>query len=160
MKSPLVITSTIESFDVSQILINSGSSCDIMYFYLFEKMVIERGSLQKYKGSNLHVFKRTNTHSRGYIELMVLVSKGKEILTVNSQFLPIHCRSIYSCILERSFPAMLDVVASLTHLKQKYHNLQENRTSSIALMKGKKESIKLSSETKEMVYPWRSTRHP
>lgn len=35
---PLVITTTVSHFDVSQILTDGGSFCDIMYSKLFEKV--------------------------------------------------------------------------------------------------------------------------
>lgn len=42
---PLVITSTIRHFDVSRILIDGGSSGNIMYSKLFDKMGHDRGNL-------------------------------------------------------------------------------------------------------------------
>lgn len=41
----LVITSIIMHFDVSKSLIDGGSSCDMMYFEMFEKIVLDRGKL-------------------------------------------------------------------------------------------------------------------
>lgn len=45
---PLVIIDIVGQFNVSQILINDSSSCNIMYSKLFEKMGLERGSLWSY----------------------------------------------------------------------------------------------------------------
>lgn len=42
---------------------------------------------------------------------------------MNSQFLVIHCKSVYNYILGRPFAVALDVVASLVHLKLFFHNL-------------------------------------
>lgn len=46
---PLVIIDMVGQFNVSQILINDSSSCNIMYSELFEKMGLERGSLWSYE---------------------------------------------------------------------------------------------------------------
>lgn len=45
---------------VSQILINGGSSCDIMYLELYEKTSLDKGILCPYEDSYLHAFNGTN----------------------------------------------------------------------------------------------------
>lgn len=50
---PLVIISMVIHFDVSQTLIEGESSCDIMYYELFESMGLNRGNLWSYDGSEL-----------------------------------------------------------------------------------------------------------
>lgn len=44
---------------------------------------------------------------------------------VNLQILVVFCKSIYHCIIGRSFAETLDVVASPIHLKMKYHNIYD-----------------------------------
>lgn len=124
MKFPLVITTTIRQFDVSQILIVGGSSCDIMYSKLFKKMNLERGNLLPCEGSNLQAFNGTTTCPWGYVEMVISVDDRKDVRSVIFKFLIVSCKSIHNCILERLFVVMLDVVASPIHLKIKYHNLQ------------------------------------
>lgn len=60
---PLVITTTVWKIDVSRISIDGGSSCDIIYSKMFEKMGMESASLWSYEGSDLQVFNWTTTFS-------------------------------------------------------------------------------------------------
>lgn len=50
---PIVIIATIGKFDISQILTDGGSSYDIMYSELFEKMNLNRSNLLPYECSYL-----------------------------------------------------------------------------------------------------------
>lgn len=77
-----------------------------------------------YESSNLQAFNGTTTLPLGYIEVMVSLGNGRDIWTVNAQFLINPRRSFYSCILGRAFLTMLDIVASLVHLKLNYYNMQ------------------------------------
>lgn len=63
-----------------------------------------------------------------HVELIVFVGSVKDIRAVISQFLVVLYVSVYNCILGWPFTAMLDVVASLIHLKLKYHNIQGEST--------------------------------
>lgn len=76
---PLVIIAIMRQFDVFHILIDGGSSCDIMYSKLFGKMGIDIWSLWPYKGSNLQAFNGFVTCPRGYIELMISIGNGKDL---------------------------------------------------------------------------------
>ncbi|MCI87327.1 hypothetical protein A2U01_0108609, partial [Trifolium medium] len=42
--------------DVSRILIDQGSSCDVMYQVLFEKLGLKRKDLSSYEGADLQGF--------------------------------------------------------------------------------------------------------
>lgn len=81
---PLVITATISDFDVSQILIDGGNSCDIIYSELFEKIGLNKENSRTNEGSDLKAFNNITTHPWGYIELMIIVGKGKDVRTIDS----------------------------------------------------------------------------
>lgn len=49
----LVIITNIANFDVSRVLIEGGSSCDIMYVDLFEKIGSKKENLFSHEGSYL-----------------------------------------------------------------------------------------------------------
>lgn len=50
---PLVIIEIIKIFDMPKIFINGGSSCDIMYVELIEKLGLKREKMWLYEGSDL-----------------------------------------------------------------------------------------------------------
>lgn len=56
---PLVIMTIMGQFDIPQIFINEGSSCDILYLLLFEKMGLDWESLIPYDDSDLQEFNGT-----------------------------------------------------------------------------------------------------
>lgn len=56
---PLVIITTIGQLNASRVLIDGGSSCEIIYLSLFEKMYLDRGGLIPYKGLDMQEFKVT-----------------------------------------------------------------------------------------------------
>lgn len=64
-----VVTTIIFIVDVSMILIDGGSSYDIMYSHLFVKMGLKKEKLWPYEGSDLQVFNKIITCLWGYIEL-------------------------------------------------------------------------------------------
>lgn len=80
-------------------MIDNDNTCDIIYSDMFEIMNLERGSLYPDEGSYLQAFNRMSIRSWGYIELAVSVGEGKDIQTINFQFLVVPYRSVYNCIL-------------------------------------------------------------
>lgn len=70
-----------------------------------KKMGLEQGSLIPHDGLDLQEFNGTKTRPWGYVELMVSVGEDKDIRSINTHFLVIHCKSFYNCILWRLFTA-------------------------------------------------------
>lgn len=52
----LVIMETMDNFDVSRILIDEGSSCDIIYVELFKKLGLKKEKMSPYTGCDLQAF--------------------------------------------------------------------------------------------------------
>lgn len=119
---PMVIMENMANFDVSRILIDEGNSYDIMYAKHFEKLGLKREVLSSYVASNLQDFNKMTTRPWGYKCLMVTLEEGRDTRTTILKFLVISCKSVYKCILIRPFTMKLNIVASLVHLKTKYHN--------------------------------------
>lgn len=138
----LVMITTIVNFDVSRVLINGGSSCNIMYSNLFDKMGLEKEKLWPYEGSILQDFNNTTTRLLGYVKLMVTLGEGQDTITIYSQFMLVPCKSVYNYILGRSFTTTLDALASLVHLKPKYHNINDELTMISANLYGEKKIYK------------------
>lgn len=75
------------NFNVSKISIDKGSSCDIMYAKLFEKIELKRKKLWPYEGVDLQALSNTITRPWGYIELMVTLGKERDTNMIDLQFL-------------------------------------------------------------------------
>lgn len=57
---------------------------------------------------------------------MVSLGEGKNGRCANIYFLVVLCGSVFNDILERSFLAALDVVASMVYLKVKYYSSDDS----------------------------------
>ncbi|MCI74187.1 hypothetical protein A2U01_0095451, partial [Trifolium medium] len=61
------------NFEVRRILVDPGSSVDIMYAYTFETIQLNERNLTPYMGSDLQDFNGTTTKPWGYVDLIVTV---------------------------------------------------------------------------------------
>lgn len=68
---------------MSRILIYNGSSCDIMYAELFEKLGMKKEKLWPYAGSNLQPLNDKIIHHMGYIELLVTFGEERDTKLVD-----------------------------------------------------------------------------
>ncbi|XP_058758369.1 uncharacterized protein LOC131631595 [Vicia villosa] len=118
---PLLIRARMANFDVRRILVDQGSSVDIMYSQLFKTLHLNDSHLTPYVGSDLQGFNGTVTKPWGFVELIVSIGSAETTKAVKVQFLVIDYPSIYQCILERPTLAELIAVPSTVHLKLKYY---------------------------------------
>lgn len=98
------------------------SSCDMLYIRIFERLGLRGRNLKSYKGVILVAFNESFILTCGTIELSVSFEERKGEQPMNVCFLVIPYENVYNDILERSFLAILNALASLIYLKMKYHN--------------------------------------
>jgi hypothetical protein len=88
---PISVIAAIANYDVSRILIDQGSSCDIMYNELFTKFRIEPDRLKPYHGGALSAFNDSPTQPIGSVTLPVMFQKeGDHTLNNLRVFINIH----------------------------------------------------------------------
>jgi len=68
-------------WDVKRVLIDPGSSTDILYYDTFKKMGLDLEQLQPYKGT-LAGFTSEQVHVRGYITLKTFFGTDSQAKTV------------------------------------------------------------------------------
>jgi hypothetical protein len=120
---PLIIIATIANADISRILIDQGSSSDIMYSELFTRLRIKEGWLQPYHGGPLAAFNGSITQPIGSIILPIMFKKEGDLAyarTIQIRFPVLPCESNYNCILRRTTLKLLGEVSSTIHLKLRY----------------------------------------
>ncbi|MCH90334.1 hypothetical protein A2U01_0011248, partial [Trifolium medium] len=66
---PLLVRASMANFDVHRILVDEGSSYDIMYTSLFRVLGLEREHLSPYVGSDLQDFNGSTSRPWGYVDL-------------------------------------------------------------------------------------------
>ncbi|XP_058741598.1 uncharacterized protein LOC131613981 [Vicia villosa] len=118
---PLLVRARMANFDVRRILIDEGSSVDIMYSHLFKTLKLDDSHLTPYVGSDLQGFNGTTTKPWGYVELIVIFGEGEASRQVKTRFLVIDCKTLYNCITGQPTLAELTIVPSTVHLKIKFY---------------------------------------
>ncbi|GAU10340.1 hypothetical protein TSUD_418960, partial [Trifolium subterraneum] len=118
---PLLVRAKMANFDVRRILVDQGSSCDIMYSGLFKVLQLTEENLVPYVGSDLQGFNGSMTKPWGYVDLIVTFGENKAMKSVKVKFLVVDCPSLYNCIIGRPTLAELFAVSSTIHLKLKYY---------------------------------------
>ncbi|CAJ2674684.1 unnamed protein product [Trifolium pratense] len=118
---PLLIRVDMANMDVRRVLVDQGSSCDIMYSQLFNTLQLDETYLTPYFGSDLSGFNGATTKPWGYVDLLVTVGSEETAKTIKVKFLVVDCPSLYQCILGRPAIADLMAVPSTAHLKMKYY---------------------------------------
>ncbi|KAK2409752.1 hypothetical protein QL285_045156 [Trifolium repens] len=120
---PLLVQARMANFDVRRILVDQGSSCDIVYSGLFKTLQITEKNLKPYVGADLQGFNGATTKPWGYTDLIVTFGEGEATKSINVQFLVVECPSLYNCIIGRTTLADLFAVSSTIHLKMKYYTV-------------------------------------
>ena len=97
---PLVIMLNIEGFNTKRILVDNGSSADIIYFPAFQQLKLDEKRLRPF-GSSLVSFSGDRVYPKGIITLTVIVGTHPRQLTRQLDFLVIDCPSSYNVIIGR-----------------------------------------------------------
>lgn len=109
------------NFDVCRILVDIGSSVDIMYSQLFKTPQPNESHLTPYARSYFQGFNGTTNKPWGYVELLITFGEKEAVRQVKICFLAINYGSLYDCVLGRPTQAELTSVPFTVPLKMKYY---------------------------------------
>ncbi|GAU22037.1 hypothetical protein TSUD_309410 [Trifolium subterraneum] len=84
---PLLVRADMANFDVRRILVDSGSSCDIMYAHLLRTLQLDESHLTPYLGSDLQGFNGATTKPWGYVDLIVTFGHNETAKSIKVKFL-------------------------------------------------------------------------
>ncbi|GFZ19296.1 hypothetical protein Acr_28g0000010, partial [Actinidia rufa] len=118
----LVISAVIANFNVQRILIDSGSSADILFISAFEKMKFGLDKLHPFH-SPLIGFGGNTTQPLGWINLPITLGTEPHQTTVWQDFIVVDCPSPYNAILGRPTLGGIKAITSTYHLKMKFPTL-------------------------------------
>ncbi|XP_075644249.1 uncharacterized protein LOC142615385 [Castanea sativa] len=116
---PLVITLTIEGFNTKRILIDNGSSADIMYLPAFQQLKLDPKRLRPFD-SPLVSFSGDKVYPRGIVTLKVTIGTYPKQQTRQLDFLVVDCPSAYNVIIGRPTLNRWKAVTSTYCLKVKF----------------------------------------
>ncbi|GFY89059.1 hypothetical protein Acr_06g0009990 [Actinidia rufa] len=115
----LVVSAVIANFNVQRILIDNGSSADILFISAFEKMKIRLDKLHLFH-TPLTGFGGNTTHPLGWINLPITLGTEPHQTTVWQDFIVVDCPSPYNAILGRPTLGGIKAITSTYHLKLKF----------------------------------------
>ena len=117
--NPLVILLKIENFNVHCVLIDNGSSADIIYLSTFQQMKIDKEKLWPFN-SPLVSFSGDKVYPKGIVTLTIvartLLNQVKNII----DFLVVDCPSSYNVIIGRPALNKFKAVTSTYYLNMKF----------------------------------------
>ncbi|XP_057484602.1 uncharacterized protein LOC130770973 [Actinidia eriantha] len=96
----LVVTAVIANFNIQRILVDNGSSTDILFISAFNKMKMGLDKLHPFH-SPLVGFGGNTTHPLGWIKLPVTLGVEPHQITLWQDFIVVDCPSPYNAILGR-----------------------------------------------------------
>ncbi|XP_075663414.1 uncharacterized protein LOC142633001 [Castanea sativa] len=97
---PLVITLTIEGFNTKRVLVDNGSSANIMYLPAFQQLKLDPGRLRPFD-SPLVSFSGDGVYPKGIVSLKVTIGAYPKQQTRQLDFLVVDCPSSYNVIIGR-----------------------------------------------------------
>ena len=116
---PLVIMLMIEGFSIKRILVDNGSSMDIIYLSAFQQLKVAPERLHPFD-SSLVSFSRDRVYPKGIMTLSVIVGAYPKRLTRQLDFLVVDCLFSYNMIIERPTLNCWKVATSTYCLKVKF----------------------------------------
>ena len=115
----LVVSIRIEYYNMHRVLVDNGSSADILYYPAFQQMGIGRERLIL-MNAPLVGFGGTRVLPLGAITLSVVVGNYPQQIAKNVTFLVVNCSSAYNAILGRPTLNSWKAVTSTYHLMIKF----------------------------------------
>ena len=116
---PLVIMLMIKGFNARRILINNGSSADIIYLSAFQQLKVDPKRLRPFK-SPLVSFSGNWVYPRGIVTLTVTAGSYPLQITKQLDFLVVDCLSSYNVIIGRPTLNHWKAATSTYYLKVKF----------------------------------------
>ncbi|VFQ97957.1 unnamed protein product [Cuscuta campestris] len=117
---PLVITMDINGVDVARVLVDTGSSVNILYLETFQKLRLCRTQLEPLK-TPLSGFTGDTVEAEGSIVLPVELGSGEKTVWKKMRFIVVDIKCVHNVILGRPGINRVGAVISMHHLCMKFH---------------------------------------
>ncbi|VFQ69442.1 unnamed protein product [Cuscuta campestris] len=117
---PLVITMDINGVDVARVLVDTGSSVNILYLETFQKLRLCRTQLEPLK-TPLSGFTGDTVEAEGSIVLPVELGSGEKTVWKKMRFIVVDIKCVHNAILGRPGINKVGAVISMPHLCMRFH---------------------------------------
>jgi len=115
----MVITTTIANWKVHKILIDQGSSADVLYWLTFLKLDVPESAIQAYSKPLLS-FAGQKVLSRGFIDLLTTFGIGQSYRTLTVRYILVDADTTYNVLIGRRTLNQLGAIVSTPHMAMKY----------------------------------------
>jgi len=115
----MVITIEIENYVVKKVLVDQGSSVDILYWATYQKLQLPNTAMVPYD-ELIYGFSGEKVSTRGYIDLHTVFRDGAQTKAIPIRFLIVDAPMSYNVLLGRPSLNTLGVVVSTPHLAMKF----------------------------------------
>jgi len=119
---PVVISVVTAGKKVHRVLVDQGSSADVMFLSTFKKLRLSPDLLRPYRGC-LYGFADNQVEVRGYLELRMTFTDGEASRTESIRYLVVNTHSAYNILLGRPALNRINAVSSTRHMKMKLPDL-------------------------------------
>jgi len=119
---PVVILIVTARRKVHRVLVDQGSSTDVMFWTTFNKLHFSPDMLRPYTGC-LYGFAGDEVEVRVHLELMNTFTDGTVSRTENMRYLVVNAPSAYNMLLGRPTLNRMEAVSSTRHMKMKLPDL-------------------------------------
>ncbi|XP_014499024.1 uncharacterized protein LOC106760107 [Vigna radiata var. radiata] len=116
---PMVITARIAEYDVSKVLIDQGSSVNILYWTTFQKMALAEEAITPFH-EQIVGFAGERVDTRGYLDLRTRLGTGDQSKKICVRFLLVEANTSYNAILGRPCLNAFGAIVSTPHLAMKF----------------------------------------
>ena len=133
----IVVSLRVEEYNMHRVLVDNGSSADILYYPAFQQMRIDRKRLVP-TNAPLVGFGGSRVFPLGAVTLSVIVGDYPQQIIRDVTFLVVDCSSAYNAIIGRPTPNSWKAVTSTYHLMIKFptdYGVGELRGSQMAARK-------------------------
>ncbi|VFQ69713.1 unnamed protein product [Cuscuta campestris] len=117
---PLVITMDMGGVDVSRVLVDTGSSVNILYLDAFEKLKLCRTRLEPLK-TPMSGFTGDSVEAEGSILLTCELGTGDQVVQKQMRFVVVNIKCVHNAILGRPGINKVRGVISMAHLCMKFY---------------------------------------
>ena len=118
----MVVSIVIENFMVSKVLIDQGSSMNILYQKTFQRLEVSSNTVQPHSRPLLG-FSRERVETKGYVDLMTTFGQGQLSRSFTVMYLIIDVDTFYFALIGNKTLNKLEAIVSTPHLKMKFPTL-------------------------------------
>lgn len=119
-KGALVITAQVRAIDMRRIMIENGSSVDILYTRAYQRLDLEGRKMEAGQEAPPYGFSNDPMNVVGTIVLLVTFGTTPQHVQIDIKFFVVQVDSTYNVILGRTTLAALQAVTSIPHFKMKF----------------------------------------